>query len=59
MPLILEIIDKMATESYEEEGICYTNAPLDLFRFINEFFLSFQSAPYPEVANALLGLIFK
>lgn len=59
MPMIVNLIKSMKTETYYEGEKCMTNIPLDLFKFVNEIFVSMEIAPEKEVCFAILGLSYK
>jgi hypothetical protein len=60
MPLVLEVLEKMKTEFVKEnETICVSHAPVDLFRFMNEVYDRSMACLDPAVQKGSLGLIFK
>jgi hypothetical protein len=59
MPTVMEVLEKMKTETYTERDICLTHGPVDLFKFIYQVFDGYQMCMEQDVCNALLGLSFK
>lgn len=68
MPMVVEVLQKMATDYYFEGKMCLSNGkflitagPTDLFKLLSGGVFSdiYKECPCLETANALLGLIFK
>jgi len=59
MPMVLEVLEKMQTDTYEERGISLSHGPVDLFKFICQVFEGYNYCQQEDVCNALLSLCFK
>ena len=69
MPMVMEVLQKMSKDHYFEGKMCLSNGslvpadtgPTDLFKILSGgvFTDIYKECPCVEVANALLGLIFK
>lgn len=60
MPILMKHLDNMFKKTYiEEETVCLTYAPVDIFLVISRIFEIHQHCDEDELCSALLGLIFK
>ena len=59
MPLAIQVLKKAQTDTFDDNEICQSHAPTDLFKLIFEIFDSYQYCPHQDVSNGILGLCYK
>ena len=59
MPMSIQVLKKAETDTFDDNGICQSHAPTDLFKLIYGIFDSYKHCQTQDVSNAILGLIYK
>lgn len=60
MPFVMQSLDNMFKKTYiEDETVCMSYTPVDVFGVISKIFDCYQSCDHEELYSSLLGLSFK
>jgi hypothetical protein len=60
MPILINHLKSFITKFYrDEEGVCMSHTPVDVFSVLSKIFDRYESCQTDDLASAMLGLIYK